>query len=264
MTSGKQARRQRQAQVARPPVRSTGGGRQASTKVLLYAAAGIAGIAVAIGLVFAFSGGGSSSANPTTVSALPDAAASTALFKGIPQRGNVLGKPSAPVTMVEYIDLQCPICRAFETEVMPPIVERYVRTGKLKVVARPIAFIGPDSLRGRDATIAAGHQNRLFDFAQLLYANQGPENGGWLNDEIVASAAKSIPGVNVQQLVDTSNSSGVASTAKQYDSQAKSDRVGGTPAIYIGKSGGTYAPVSPETLPEVATVSAAIDRALKP
>jgi hypothetical protein len=68
----------------------------------------------------------------------------------------------------------------------------------------------------------------------------------------------------VQQLVDASNSSAVASTAKQNESQAKTDRVGGTPAIYIGKSGRTYAPVSPETLPEVGTVSAAIDRALKP
>jgi protein-disulfide isomerase len=255
MTSGKQARRQRQAQVARPPVRSTGG-RQASTKVLLYAAAGIAGIAVAIGLVFAFSGGGSSSANPTTVSALPDAAASTALFKGIPQRGNVLGKPSAPVTMVEYIDLQCPVCRAFETEVMPTIVDRYVRTGKLKVEARPIAFIGPDSQRGQRATIAAGRQNRLFDFAQLLYANQGPENGGWLSDEMVASAAKSIPGVRVQELVDASNSSGVESIAKGYESQATADGVRGTPALYVGKSGGTYAPVS------ATDVSAAIERAL--
>ena len=66
---------------------------------------------------------------------------------------------------------------------------------------------------------------------------------------MVASAAKSIPGVNVQQLVDASNSSAVASTAKQNESQAKTDRVGGTPAIYIGKSGGTYAPVSPETRP---------------
>jgi protein-disulfide isomerase len=256
MTSGKQARRQRQAQVARPPVRSTGGGRQASTKVLLYAAAGIAGIAVAIGLVFAFSGGGSSSANSTTVTALPDAAASTSLFKGIPQRGNELGKPSAPVTMVEYIDLQCPVCRAFETEVMPSIVDRYVRTGKLKVEARPIAFIGPDSQRGQRATIAAGRQNRLFDFAQLLYANQGPENGGWLSDEMVASAAKSIPGVKVQELVDASNSSGVESTAKGYESQATADAVRGTPALYVGKSGGTYAPVS------ATDVSAAIERAL--
>jgi protein-disulfide isomerase len=255
MTSGKQARRQRQAQVARPPVRSTGG-RQASTKVLLFAAAGIAGVAVAIGLVFALSGGGSSSATSTTVSALPDAAASTALFKGIPQRGNVLGKASAPVTMVEYIDLQCPVCRAFETEVMPSIVDRYVRTGKLKVEARPIAFIGPDSVRGQRATIAAARQNRMFDFAQLLYANQGPENGGWLSDEMVASAAKSIPGVRVQELVDASNSSGVESTAKGYESQATADGVRGTPALYVGKSGGTYAPVS------ATDVSAAIERAL--
>jgi protein-disulfide isomerase len=260
MTSGKQARRQRQAQ-ARPPVRSTGGGRQASGKVLLFAAAGIVGLAAAIGLAFAFSGG-SSSSSVTTASTLPDAAAVTVMFKGIPQRGNVLGKPSAPATMVEYIDLQCPICRAFETETMPSIIARYVRTGKLRVEARTIAFIGPDSERGRLGTIAAGRQNRLFDFAQLLYANQGPENSGWLDDTMVASAAKSIPGVNVQELVDASNSNGVKATASQYDSLAKADAVGGTPAIYIGKTGGTYAPVSPETAPDAATVSAAIERAL--
>ena len=71
------------------------------------------------------------------------------LFEGIPQHGNVLGYASAPVTMVEYVDLQCPYCRAFETEVMPTMIRRYVRTGKLKVEARPLAFIGPDSERGR-------------------------------------------------------------------------------------------------------------------
>jgi protein-disulfide isomerase len=258
MTSGKQARRRRQAQVARPPVRSTGG-RKASPKVLGAAAAGIVGIVAAIVLAFAFAGGGSSSGTTTTVSELPDAAASIAEFKGIPQHGNLLGKPSAPVTMVEYIDLQCPACRVFETEVMPTIVDGYVRTGKVKVEARPIAFIGPDSLRGRDATIAAGRQNRLFDFAQLLYANQGPENGGWLNDEIVTSAAKSIPGVNVQALVETSNSSGVANAAKRYEAQATTDGVRGTPALYVGKAGGTLAPVAADA----AALSTAIDRAFK-
>ena len=256
MTSGKQARRQRQAQVARPPVRSTGG-RQANRKVLLGAAVGIVGVAAAIALAFAFTGG-SSSSSPANVGTLPDAAASLAEFKGIPQRGNVLGKPSAPVTLVEYIDLQCPACRAFETEVMPSVVQRYVRSGKLKVEARPIAFIGPDSLLGRRATIAAGRQNRLFDFAQLLYANQGAENSGWLNDEMVTSAAKSIPGVDAQALLDDSNSSEVDTAAKTYESQANADGVRGTPALYIGKTGGTGAPVAADT----ASLSAAINRAL--
>jgi protein-disulfide isomerase len=259
MTSGKQARRQRQAQVVRPPVRSTGG-RSASPKVLLGAAIGIVGIAAAIALAFAF-GGGSSSPSSTTVSALPGASTVIAPFKGIPQHGNVLGKASAPVTMVEYIDLQCPVCRAFETEVMPTIVDRYVRTGKVKVEARTIAFIGADSDRGRRAAIAASQQNRLFDFAQLLYANQGPENGGWLDDTMVIAAAKSIPGLDLQTLLGARDSAAVVNTAKRYDSQAMADAVGGTPAIYVGRSGGSLAPVSPENAPDVATLSAALNRA---
>jgi len=256
MTSGKQARRQRQAQVARPPVRSTGG-RQANTKVLIGVAVGIVGIVAAVALAFVVTSG-SSSSSTSNVSTLPDAAASLAEFKGIPQRGNVLGKPSAPVTLVQYIDLQCPACRAFETEVMPSIVQRYVRSGKLKVESRPIAFIGPDSLLGRRATIAAGRQNRLYDFAQLLYANQGAENSGWLNEDMVSSAAKSIPGVDVQALLDESNSSEVETAAKTYESQATADGVRGTPALYVGKTGGKRAPVAADQ----ASVSAAINRAL--
>jgi protein-disulfide isomerase len=136
------------------------------------------------------------------------------LFKGIPQSGTLLGKPSAPVTMVEYIDLQCPVCRAFETETMPAIIDRYVRTGKVKVEARPIAFIGQDSVSGRLAAIAASKQNRFFDFAQVLYANQGTENSGWLDDTMITAAAKSIPGVDVPALLATRNSAGVAAAAK--------------------------------------------------
>jgi protein-disulfide isomerase len=260
MTSGKQARKQRQAQ--RPPVSSKGGGRKASPKVLLGAAAGIAGIAAAIALVVAFTGG-SSSPSSATVSTLPDAAAVTQVFKGIPQQGNVLGKASAPVTMVEYVDLQCPVCRAFETEVMPTIIDRYVRTGKVKVEARTIAFIGPDSDRGRRGAIAASRQNRLFDFEQLLYANQGPENGGWLDDSMVTAAAKSIPGLDVQALLDTRNSAGVVDTAKRYDAQATADGVGGTPALYLGKTGGKLTVFSPANAPDAAALSAALDRALR-
>jgi protein-disulfide isomerase len=261
MTSGKQARRQRQQAAARPPVRSTGGPRKASPKVLIAVAAGIAGIAVAIGLAVVFSSG-SSPASTASVSALPDSGAVIQLFKGIPQNGNVLGKASAPVTMVEYIDLQCPVCRAFETETMPTILDNYVRTGKLKVVARTIAFIGKDSIRGGNATIAAAKQNRLFDFAQLLYANQGTENSGWLNDAMVTAAAKSIPGLDVPALLAARNSAGVAATAKSYNAQAVADKVGGTPALYIGKTGGKLSPFSPLTAPDAPTLSAELDRLL--
>src|SRR3954469_5422108 len=257
MTSGKQARRQRQAQAPRPPVRSTEG-RRASPMVLLVALAGFLGIGAAVVLILVVGGNGSGSSS--TTGTLPDANVIAQQFDGIPQAGNVLGKKTAPVTMVEYIDLQCPVCRAFETEVMPTIIDRYVRTGKLKVEARPIAFIGPDSERGRRAAIAAGQQGHLFDFAQLLYFNQGPENGGWLDDTMVASAATSIPAIDEQALQEAENSSEIADAAKAYDQQATADAVSGTPTILVGKSGGKLRSLGAGA-PSIEQLSAAIDAA---
>jgi len=260
MTSGKKARKQRRT-PAPPPVRSRGGGRRASPKVLAAAAAVIAVAAVAAALAFALTGG--SSSNPSTTSSsstLPDAASAVSLFKGIPQRGNVLGKANAPVTLVEYIDLQCPICRAFETEVMPTIVPRFVRNGKVQVIARPIAFIGPDSERGRLAALAAARQNRFFDFSQLLYDNQGTENTGWLDDDFVRAAFASLPGLNVAAAEKARTQTAIADEANRYDTQANADKVRGTPTILVGKTGGKLTEV---VSPDVANLSGAIEAALR-
>ena len=260
MTSGKQARKKRQVQ-ARPPVRSTGGQRKASPKVLGAAVGAIALVAAAIALVVAMTGG--SSSPPTTTTKLPDAGVVTQLFKGIPQNGNLLGSPKAPVTMIEYIDLQCSACRTFETEIMPSVIPKYVRTGKVKVEARPIVAIGPDSERGRRAMEAAGLQNRAFNFAQLLYFNQGAENGSWLNDAMVQAAASSIPGLDVPALLKAQDSATVLAQLKSIDAQATADKVGGTPTIYVGKTGGAMREVTPGLVPTVAQLSAALDSALR-
>lgn len=258
MTSGKAARRQRQAAVARPPVRSTGG-RKASPWVIGGALAALAVIVAVVAIVIAVSGGGSGSST-TTGTALPDAATIQKQFAGIPQQGNVLGKATAPATLVEYIDLQCPVCRDFETNVMPTLLRKYVRTGKLKVIARPVTVIGPDSERGRRAMIAAFAQNRGFNFSQLLYFNQGPENGGWLDDSMVADAAASIPGVNVKQLQDAANSKAVADQTTRYDQQAQADQLAGTPTILVGKTGGRLTNLG-AGVPSIGTLSGLIDKA---
>ena len=194
MTSGKQTKRRRQAvRAAPPPVRGGEGKRRASPRVLIGAAALLALIVagIVLGIVFG-SGDGSSTTNVPTrgslANALPGAADVEQLLKGIQQDGNVLGSASAPATLVEYIDLQCPFCQQFETQAMPTLIKRYVRPGKAKVELRPIAFIGPDSENGRSAVIAAGQQSKAFNLTQLLYLNQGPENSGWLSDQLITSA----------------------------------------------------------------------------
>jgi protein-disulfide isomerase len=259
MTSGKQARRQRQAAAARPPVRSTEG-RRASPKVLGIAFAVVIAIAIAVVLVVVFAGGGSGSSTPQGT-ALPDSDVIAQQLDGIPQQGNVLGKASAPVTLVEYVDLQCPVCRQFETTVMPTIFQRYVRPGKVKVEVRPIAFIGPDSERGRKAMIATEPHGKAFNFSQILYFNQGTENTGWLNDDMIANAAVSV-GLDPQTILGNMDSKTVADRAQVYDGQSQQDGVAGTPTVGIGKSGAkpTFFRAGD---PGLAALSAALDKALK-
>jgi protein-disulfide isomerase len=256
MTSGKKARKQRRT-PAPPPVRSTGG-RKASPKVLAIGAGVVALVAVAIVLAVVLSNGGSSTPATTNASTLPDAGSVTQLFRGITQHGTALGSPKAPVTMVEYIDLQCPFCRDFELNVLPEILRKYVRTGKLLIQARTIAFIGEDSQRGRDAALAAAAQNRFFDFTQLLYLNQGTENTGWLNDSIISSAFASIRGLDAQAAQRARSSSAVKAQETRFDRQAVADKLSGTPLVLVGKTGGRLTVVQND----VGSISSAIDQAL--
>jgi len=256
MTSGKKARRQRRV-PAPPPVRSTGG-RKASPKVLAIGAGVIALAAVAVVLAVVLSNGDSSNPATTNASKLPDAGAVAQLFRGIPQHGAALGSPNAPVTMVEYIDLQCPFCRDFELNILPEILSKYVRTGKLLIQARPVAFLGQDSQSGRDAALAAAAQNRFFDFTQLLYLNQGTENTGWLNDSIISSAFASIRGLEVQAAQAARSSSSVQAQEARFDRQAVADKLSGTPLVLVGKTGGRLTVVQND----VGSISAAVDRAL--
>jgi protein-disulfide isomerase len=250
--------------MAPPPVQRKGAKRRASPKVLVgVAVAALIVAGAAVGIALGLSGTDSTPTVPTRGSltnALPGAAEAHRLFAGIPQHGNTLGSPSAPVTMVEYIDLQCPHCRDFETLFMPTIVRRFVRTGKLKVVARPVAVIGPDSILGRNAAIAAGEQNKLFNFTQVTYDNQGVENTGWLTDAFVQQAGASVPGMNVPQLTSAARSSQVAARAKVFAAQASADDIPGTPAVFVGRSNGRLRYVADYS---AANLSAEIRRALR-
>ena len=224
----------------------------------------LAAVAVVLGVVL--SGGSSKTdvaARGSLTDALPFAAEVQRELKDIPQQGNVLGSPAAPVTLIEYIDLQCPYCRQFETEALPTLLSRYVRTGKLKVEARVLGFLGPDSERGRAAAIAAGRQNKLFNFTQLLYSNQGGENTGWLDDDMVASIAASIPGLDVPQLLSDRGSETVDDQANAFDSQATEGGVGATPTILVGKSGATPQQVTLSSPSDIQAIAQAIGSALR-
>ena len=82
---------------------------------------------------------------------------------GIPQDGLSLGDPDAPVTLVEFADLQCPFCAEWAREALPVYVDDYVRTGQMRIEFRPLTFIGNESESAAEIAIAAGEQDKALE-----------------------------------------------------------------------------------------------------
>jgi protein-disulfide isomerase len=110
-------------------------------------------------------------------------------LQGTPQTGMVLGDPKAPVELVEFADLQCPFCKAFAEEVLPPIIENQVKKGRVKIAFHNFTIIGEQSLPAGAAALAAGAQGRGWNYVELFYKNQGAENSGYVDDAFLEAVA---------------------------------------------------------------------------
>ncbi len=182
-----------------------------------------AGVLIAVSLA----GGGDGGSQQTgTVAPAPNA-----LFAGIPQHGTVLGKPSAPATVLEFADLQCPYCAQYSREILPSVIRDFVRTGRVKLDYRPLAFIGPDSDVGARAVLAAAKQNRAWNLLDGLFDAQGGENDGWLSEDLIREVAGSVPGLDVDRLLK--DMKGMTPRLQQIAMQASALGVRGTPSFYV-------------------------------
>jgi protein-disulfide isomerase len=158
-------------------------------------AAAVVGIAIAVS-----SGGGSSGGGGG--GAIQGAAEVEAELAGIPQSGNTLGQASAPVTITEFADLQCPICREFNQDTLSKLIPNEVRAGKAKLVFRNLqtATRDADTFNAEaKAALAAGKQNKQWHYVELFYRNQGEENSGYVDGAFLTNIAKAIGGLDLTQ-----------------------------------------------------------------
>ncbi len=159
------------------------------------------------------------------------------MLAGIPQDGTALGDPKAPVVMTEFADLQCPFCRDYTLEVMPHILERYVRTGKLRLELRLLRFVGPDSGTAARVAQAAAARDRMWTFVDLFYRNQGQENSGYVTDAFLRRLADAagLPA----SLVSASAADAAAERGlKRAETEAAAAGVTSTPSFLIGPKAG--------------------------
>lgn len=181
--------------------------------------------------------------------------AATAL-RGIPQDGAALGDADAPVTMVEFADLQCPFCAAYHAQAFPQLLE-YVRSGKLRLELRLLRFLGPDSDRLARVAAGAAAEDRMWQVAGLAYARQGHENSGHADDAfldgLVADAG--LKSVDAGPRADA-----FIARAERLAHHAGIDS---TPSFLIGPTGGRLSRFQPGSF-DPAEFAARIEQELRP
>jgi protein-disulfide isomerase len=212
--------------------------------ILLLAGVAVAAAAVATALALVSGGSGPAATAPP--------AERTRAFAGIPQSGATLGDPHA-AAVVEFADLQCPYCGEFARSVLPSVVDRYVRTGRVRLVFAGLAFIGPDSTKALRAVLAAGAQDRLWDVLDRLYAAQGAENSGWVSDDLLRQIGGSVAGLDVDRWLADADSDAVAQQIAAAGARATGLGVSSTPTFALGTSVLQLTALSPEAF------SAALD-----
>ena len=81
-----------------------------------------------------------------------------------------MGRADAPVVLVEYEDFRCPFCSKFATDVEPQLIERYVKTGVLRIEWRDFPIFGEESLEMAKAGRAAARQGKFWQFHDIAYS----------------------------------------------------------------------------------------------
>ncbi len=78
----------------------------------------------------------------------------------------ILGSPDAPVTMVDYSSHFCGHCIDYHIQTLPIIIEKYVKTGKVKYIFKPVS---PPQIA--NAVYCAGDQDKFWEFSEYLFEN---------------------------------------------------------------------------------------------
>jgi protein-disulfide isomerase len=235
LATKKEQREQARAEREQREAAEAAGARRKKRLLQLGGALVAAAAIVVIAIVVSSSGGdkkGGSAKGDAT-----GASQTAQLLNGIPQSGITLGNPKAPITLTEYADLQCPFCRDYTQKVFPAIVAKYVRTGKVKMVFRNYAFIGPDSVTAARAAESAGQQNKLWNFIDVFYNNQGTENTNYVTDKFLEKIGKGA-GLDVQKMLAGREDPKVDGAIAEAQQAAQTAGVNSTPTLLLQKGKG--------------------------
>jgi len=143
----------------------------------------------------------------------------------------MLGLKTAPLTMVEFTDYQCPFCQRFHVATFPELKKQYIDTGKLRFYSRDLPLdIHSNALRAAEAARCAIGEGKYWQLRDVMGAN--PDK---LDLEHLVGFAK--------ELKMDPEAFRACVTSEKFKTQIQADMVeamkigaSGTPTFVIGKS----------------------------
>ncbi len=143
----------------------------------------------------------------------------------------IKGNPNAPVTIIEFSDFQCPFCGRWARNTLPQIYDKYIKTGKVRVVFRdfPLNF-HQYAKTAAMAAECANEQGKFWQMHDKLFQNQRD-----LSRENIERFASEI-GLNMSKFKQCLDSNKYASEVEKDMRDGMSYGVRGTPSFIIGKT----------------------------
>jgi predicted DsbA family dithiol-disulfide isomerase len=168
------------------------------------------------------------------------------LIDGIPESGNTLGKPKAPVTITEYADIVCPVCHDFAVSSESQVIAAEVRTGHAKLVFRGFETASGFANAGEytDTQVAirsAGMQHRAWYYILLAFEEQpaNEEDVSYITPGYLQDLATQVPGLNLVDWQAGMTNQTLINEATTDTLAAHAAGVNGTPAIIVSGAGGS-------------------------
>lgn len=143
-----------------------------------------------------------------------------------------MGDPNAPITLVEFGDYQCYFCNQHYHNTEHELIEKYVKTGKVKILFKDFVIIGPDSRNAALATHCANEQEQFWNFHNILYDNWTGENNGWASPENLWKFSMELE-LDMKQMTECLNEQRYIGKINSSNNDAETLGLTGTPAFFV-------------------------------
>ena len=143
---------------------------------------------------------------------------------------NTLGREDAPVSIIEFTDLQCPYCARHARQTFPRLRTDYIETGKVRYASRDLPLdIHPYALAAAVASRCAGEQGRFWEYREALFAAQRT-----LSSEPYLRIAREL-GLDVEQLEACRRDGRQEANVRDDMAVARASGIRSTPGFVIGR-----------------------------